>query len=175
MRSIVESQALRFVASLNLLWCAQALASVSCTRSSARSGLQAIDLANARGRGSSASDPVRNGSQFRRETLQRCGREFDHNSDKPPFAAYTEVIDAIGNMFERRAPGQQEGQRAICKYRRRAVQRLFVYIGIDHGTLLTNDCVHDVIAATSRSGSPKTAIEGGAASTPRTRFRPALV
>jgi hypothetical protein len=49
------------------------------------------------------------------------------------------VIDAIGDMFERRALGQHEGQRAICKYRRHAVQRLFVYMGIDHGTLLTNN------------------------------------
>jgi hypothetical protein len=51
-----------------------------------------------------------------------------------PFAAYTEVIEAIGDIFERRALGQHEGQRAICKYRRHAVQ-LFVYIGIDYGTL----------------------------------------
>jgi hypothetical protein len=44
-------------------------------------------------------------------------------------AAYTEVIEAIGDIFEGRALGQHEGQRAICKYRRHAVQRLFVYIG----------------------------------------------
>jgi hypothetical protein len=98
-----------------------------------------MDLANARSQGSSASNPVRNGSQFWRGTLQRFGSEFDDNSDNRPFAPYTEVIDAIGDMFERRALGQQEGQRAICKYRRHAIQRLFVYMGIDHGTLLTND------------------------------------
>ena len=58
---VVKSQALRFVPSLNLPRCAHALASVSCTRSSARSGSRARDLANARSRGSSGINPLRKG------------------------------------------------------------------------------------------------------------------
>jgi hypothetical protein len=64
-----------------------------------------MDLANARSRVSSASNPVRNGNQFWRGTLQRFGSEFDDNSDNHPFAPYTEVIDAIGDIFERRTWG----------------------------------------------------------------------
>jgi len=157
--------------------CAQALASASCTRSSARSELQAIDLANARGPVSSASNPVRNGCQFWRGTLQRCGSEFDDNSNKrPPVRGVHRGHRGNRRYFRASRPGatrrtasylQISPSRgsAVCLYRyrlRHSHKRLSPLLGSCHPPKW------------QPGFAGKRDTEGGAASTPRTRFRPAL-
>ena len=171
----MESQALRFVPSLNLLWCAQALASASCTRSSARSELQVIDLANARGRVSSASNPVRNGSQFWRGTLQRCGSEFDNNSNKrPPVRGVHRGHRGNRRYFRASRPG---ATRRTASYLQISPSRgsavcLYRY-GLRHS--LTNDWVHYLVAATRRSGSPASRENGTPKAELRVRQEPDFV
>ena len=161
--------------SLNLLWCAQASASVSCMRSAARSGLRAMDLANARSRSRSASNPVRNGSEFWRGTLPRFGSEFDDNSDNRPFAPYTE--------------GHRRNRRYVRASRPGATRRTASYLQISPSRGSAAVCLYGYRSRHSphkqlspRRGScrpaarfaGKRATEGGAATTPRIRFRPAL-